>query len=120
MCDNKSSNRNRFTRWIDRKKLSKNGHIVYDFWYCNRHDDAYRSRRTTNDNSSKIVSICLQTCAQHMYCELNYIGTRMYDQNKNIVYDNTPPQGWFDMAGGGFEKKWLDNTENIVVDTQTK
>jgi hypothetical protein len=81
--------------------------IVY-FWYCEKHDDAYKSYKYSE------YDVRTKNCLGDKYCHLNFIVYREYEKNGDIVRvvrDTTPRQSYFDLCAGGFCREMLESVD---------
>ena len=78
--------------------------IVY-FWYCEDHDDAYKSYKYSEYN------VRTKKCLSDEYYCLTFIGYREYEKNGKIVRDTTPRQSYFDLCAGGYCRDMLGSAD---------
>ena len=88
---------------------------IKGYWYCRRHDDAYymnlRPNIVPNDLCSE--TIC---CLSDRCCHLDFIGIRKFDENGDIIEDTTPSQDYYDLCGGGFNRSFLPDVDEIFLE----
>jgi len=94
----------------------------YTYWYCERHDDAYRNRLNWADETyfEPEGNPCLceerhAPCDPDKACYWSRIGTRTFDADGALVHDGTQSFR-FEMRAGGYKREYLDQCETITLE----
>ncbi|VBB17650.1 hypothetical protein YASMINEVIRUS_113 [Yasminevirus sp. GU-2018] len=85
------------------------------FFYCDQHDDCFCVKASFEQDPYELKWQA-RSCTQKQTCDLSYIGDRVYDCTGALIEDNTPCQEYFDRRAGGYEKDYMDSTDEIVLD----
>ena len=92
--------------------MSSNERITKMYWCCNDHDDAFcEFLKPENINATRWC----ESCQRGQKCELVYIGYQVFE-GKTMIEDTTPNNEWFHRKGGGFEKEYLSQVDQISSD----